>query len=248
MKKIDVAEVTAYVERNIGGFHSKRLQRMQKLRLTDVLRRKNPYLFKAKNILIAHDLVKTLLDAYLSSQEETIFGDFLEGLAIFISRQACGGNKSSAEGIDLEFDRGRKRYIVAMKSGPNWGNSSQIRKMREDFTKAKRVLRTSGVRLEVVAVNGCCYGRNNSPDKGDHFKYCGQEFWEFISGSRDLYVDLIVPLGHRAKEKNERFLKEYAKIVNTFTEEFSKRFCAGGEIDWEALVRFNSAISRSRKK
>jgi len=32
----------------------------------------------------------------------------------------------------------------------------------------------------IVAVNGCCYGRDNRPDKGDYLKYCGQRFWEFI--------------------------------------------------------------------
>ena len=31
-------------------------------------------------------------------------------------------------GIDLEFDKDGVRYIVTIKSGPNWGNSSQIGK------------------------------------------------------------------------------------------------------------------------
>ena len=56
-----------------------------------------------------------------------------------------------------------------------------------------------------------------------------------------LYTDLIEPLGHKAKEKNEEFDKEHAKIVNIFTQEFCDKFCTNGEIDWEALVRFNSA-------
>jgi len=245
MERIDLAEVTAYVEQNIGTFHSKRRQSLRKLKLTDVLRRKNPYLFKAKNILIAHDLVRTLLDAHLSSQEEAIFGDFLEGLAIFINERVYGGKKSSAEGIDLEFDKEGKRYIVAIKSGPNWGNSSQIRKMKDNFTKAKRVLRTSGSRLEIVALNGCCYGRDNSPDKGEYFKLCGQRFWEFISGNNALYLQLVVPLGHKAKKRNEEFLRKYSKIVNDFTAEFTAKFCVGGEIDWDALVRFNSSASKA---
>lgn len=52
-----------------------------------------------------------------------------------------------------------------------------------------------------MAVNGCCYGRDKHPDKGDYFKYCGQSFWEFISGYEDLYTGIIEPLGHKAKEK-----------------------------------------------
>lgn len=241
MKKLKISDVTAYVEGNIGAFHSARLKSLAKLKLTNILLRKNPYLFKAKNILTSQDLVKTLLDAHLSSQEETIFGDFLEGLAIFICDKVYGGKKSSAEGIDLEFEKGGIIHIVAIKSGPNWGNSSQIARMRDNFKKAKRILGAHKSIKNIVAVNGCCYGRDNQPDKGDYLKLCGQRFWEFVSGDKDLYTEIIEPLGHKAKEKNEEFLKAYAQIVNKFTLEFGKDFCVNGKIDWKKLVKLNSA-------
>ena len=87
MNAITDQQITSYVEAHIGAFHDKRLESLNKLRLTDLLRRKNPYLFRSKNLVIASDLVKSLLDAYLSSQEETLFGDFLEGLAIYVAEQ-----------------------------------------------------------------------------------------------------------------------------------------------------------------
>jgi hypothetical protein len=43
-----------------------------------VLKRKNPYLLKAKYILTAEQIVKNIIDAHISSNEETIFGDWLE--------------------------------------------------------------------------------------------------------------------------------------------------------------------------
>ena len=85
MKSIPISKVTEYVENNIGKFHSSRLDSLSALKLQKVLKHKNPYLFKAKNILLSQELVKTIVDAYLSSQEESIFGSFLEGLAIFIN-------------------------------------------------------------------------------------------------------------------------------------------------------------------
>jgi len=245
MKQIKINDVKTYVEKNIGNFHSNRLHNLKKLKLNQILKRKNPYLFKAKNILTAQDLVKTLLEAHLSSQEEAIFGNFLEGLAIFINGKVYGGKKSSAEGIDLEFDKDGIRYIVSIKSGPNWGNSSQIKKLRDNFKKAKQILRTSNFNLHIVAVNGCCYGRDNKPDKGDYFKYCGQKFWELRSANQNLYVDIIKPLGHKAKEKNEEFLEEFSQIINKFTLEFSQNFCVDGRIDWDALVKFNSSILKA---
>ena len=162
MKPITQQEIADYVGANIQDFHQKRLNNLRKLKLMDVVKRKNPYLFKAKNINTASEFVTTILDTFLSSQEEGIFGGFLEELAIFISSQVCGGQKSSAEGIDLEFERDQVRYIVSIKSGPNWGNSSQVAKLRDNFRKAKRILRTNTSLINVVAVNGCCYGRDRN--------------------------------------------------------------------------------------
>ncbi len=238
--KINLDDVSEYVSKNIGSFHSSRLNSLSKLELKQILARKNPYLFKAKNILTSEELVRQILDAHLSSQEETIFGEFLEGLAVFICGKVYNGTKSAAEGIDLEFTKNKVKYIVTIKSGPNWGNSSQIARMEDNFKKAKKILKTNTLKTNIVAINGCCYGRENTPDKGNYMKYCGQVFWEFISGNSDLYTDIIEPLGHKAKEKNEAFQKQYAILINKFTSEFSKEFCPNGIIDWKKLVQLNS--------
>jgi len=253
MEKLKLADVAKYVEENIGTFHQKRIASLDSLKLSKVLKRKNPYLFKAKYVLTAEEIVKGLVDAHISSNEETIFGDWLEGLAIFINNKVYGGWKSGIKGIDLEFDKDRSRYIINIKSGPNWGNSSQISKMVADFKTAKRTLRTSNSSVSIIAVNGCCYGRDKNPDKGDYFKYCGQRFWEFISGKIDLFTEIIEPLGHKAKTKNDEFVQSYSQMINKFTFEFGKDFCSNtGAIDWEKLVRFNSSttskIIRKRKK
>lgn len=242
MKSLNLDDVLNYVENNIGSFHSKRLENLKNLKFSKILKRKNPYLFKAKYILTAHDLVKTLLDSHLSSQEETIFGNFLEGLAIFINGKVYGGKKSSTEGIDLEFENNKIRYIVSIKSGPNWGNSSQINKMKDNFKKAQKILRTSNNKIQITSVNGCCYGKDNKPDKGDYFKYCGERFWTFISENDHLFVDIIEPLGHKAKINTEQFSKAYSQVVNNFTYDFTEEFCTNGEIDWERIVRLNSSI------
>lgn len=248
MKQLNLKDVTQYVEENIGTFHQKRIAGLNDLKLRKVLGKKNPYLFKAKYILTAQDIIKSLTDAFISSQEETIFGDWLEGLAIFINSEVYGGRKSGIPGIDLEFDNDGARYIITIKSGPNWGNSSQIEKLRADFKTAQKTLRTSNSKLNIIAVNGCCYGRDNNPDKGDYFKYCGQRFWEFISGDSDLYTKIIEPLGYKAKERNDDFIQSYSQMVNRFTKEFADTFCLDdGSINWNKLVQFNSSAALSEK-
>lgn len=240
MRQLNPSEVVAFIEENIGDFHERRAASLRKLQLAQVLKKKNPYLFKAKNINDAHDLVKLLLDAHLSSQEETIFGEFLEKLAIFVCGRVFNGRKSSAEGIDLEFMRDDALYIVSVKSGPNWGNSGQVKRMVENFRQAKRIFRSSNTKANIQAINGCCYGRDNRPDKGDYLKLCGQEFWRFISDSDRLFVEIIEPLDYQAKERTKEFLVEYSRNLNLFTQEFMDVFCIDGRIDWDKLVRFNS--------
>lgn len=242
MKSLSIMDVTQYVEANIGIFHQKRIASLNQLKLKTVLKKKNPYLFRAKHQESAAPIVQSFVDAFISSNEETIFGDWLEGLAIFINSKVFDGRKSGIAGIDLEFEHNQIRYIVNIKSGPNWGNSRQIQQMRSDFKSAMRTLRTSNSGLQIVAVNGCCYGWDNKPDKGDYFKYCGQRFWEFISGDPDLYTTLIEPLGHQAKERNAEFTLSYHKMLNKFVQEFIQDFCdADYAIDWKKLVKFNSS-------
>lgn len=139
MNALDLSRVERYVNENIEDFHRRRLATVENLALTKLLK-KNPYLFRAKNLTIASDLIGSLLDAFLSSSEEKLFGDFLENLALFIAQQTTGGHKSTAPGVDLEFFNRNMHFVVSIKSGPNWGNSSQQSKLAQDLRDAvKRV-------------------------------------------------------------------------------------------------------------
>jgi len=248
MKKINLQQIYGYVERHISVFHQKRLDYVQKkVDLLKILKQKNPYLFKAKNILTAQDLVKGFLDAFLQSQEETLFGDFIEGLAIFVCDKVYSAKKSELRGVDLEFEKDGVIYIVEIKAGWNWSNSSQIRQLRINFETAKKAIRIKTGK-KVIAINGCCFGKDNKPDKGGYLKLCGQRFWEFISGDKKLYIDIIEPIGYKAKEKNEEFMENYARIVNKLTLEFAQQFCDNGKINWKKLVEYNSGFEKIIKR
>ena len=244
MTTISDEQILNYVAANIDSFHESRLAGLNKLKLDGLVTSKNPYLYKSKNIETVSELVRAMLDARLSSQEEGLFGDFLEGLAVYIATVALDGWKSSATGIDLEFSKDNIRYIVSIKSGPNWGNSGQLADMRASFRNAVQVIRQGNRNADVRAINGCCYGRDSKPDKGTHFKICGQDFWELISNDRELYTRIIEPLGHNARQRNDRFMQDYAPVINRFSVEFTQRFCDDiGSIDWDKLVRYCSAAT-----
>jgi Type II restriction endonuclease EcoO109I len=243
MRPINLRLVKAFIEERIGpDFHQKKLVKLKKLTLDTILKRKNPYLFKAKGAVTANDLIEAVLDATVSSGEETIFGNFLEKIAIFVCKEVYGGKKSATKGLDLEFQKDGRYYIVSIKSGPNWGNSSQIEKMQSAFSKAKKTLRTSGGigTAEIVAIEGCCYGKDNSPEKGDYQKLCGQRFWKLLSARDELYRELIEPLGASATERNAVLVELRAQKLNLYTKEFLSKFCDKGLINWDKLIRYNS--------
>ena len=128
MNKDLINEVEGYVAANIGFFHEARIEKLKSLRLENLLVRKNPYLYKAKDLNTPQDVVESIASAYMSSAEETMFGDWLEGLAIYIAKFVYNGHKSSAEGMDLELDKDGIHYFISIKSGPNWSNSSSLKK------------------------------------------------------------------------------------------------------------------------
>jgi len=240
MNSITQKEVKEFVNQHISEFHKSRINRVKKIKLREILQKKNPYLFKAKNVLTAQRLIESLLQAYLSSSEEELFGEFLEELSIFVASRTLNGRKSPGSGIDLEFTKDDVVYLVSIKSGVNWGNSSQYAALREKFKKAVQVLKQSKSVNAVQPVLASCYGKRKTVNNGEYLRICGQEFWYFISGNKNLYTEIIEPLGHNAKQHNQYYEEELAAVINKFTAEFSHDFCHDGKIDWSELVRFNS--------
>ncbi|MCB1921683.1 MAG: cytosolic protein, partial [Candidatus Competibacteraceae bacterium] len=217
------------------------IKSLEELKL-DKLLTKNPYLFKAKNVTTASELISNLLEAFLSSSEEKLFGDFLEGLAIYIAEMTCGGHKSTAPGVDLEFINNNIHYVVSVKSGTNWGNSSQQNKLEQDLKNAVTRVKQSRRGVNVQPVLGICYGKTKTSYVRGYMKVVGQNFWYLISEDQHLYTEIIEPVGYMAQEHNARFLTEKSNITNRFTKEFIDRFCdKNGAIDWIRIVEFNSS-------
>ena len=246
MSNLNPEEVRQYVNTHIDNFHQAKIRSIERMSLIDLIKKKNPYLFKAKNILLAQDFVLSLLNAHISSSEEELFGTFLEGLAKFIATKTSNVTHVDGYGrfgIDLELIRGGKYLLIQIKSGPNWGNSSQQARQKLSFIEAIAQVRLEqGPDMEIQPILGICYGRTRTAPTYDNIavKVVGQNFWYLISGIESLYLDIIEPLGYKAKEHTEAFEKQKAQVVNKFTAEFMETFCDAGIINWERIIHFNS--------
>jgi site-specific DNA-methyltransferase (cytosine-N4-specific) len=238
----------------ITPFYHERLMYLRcSMNLKDILKKKNPYLLKAKNIISAEQLVLSIVESFLYSQEETMFGNKLESFAIHVSGKLDGGFKSELPSIDLEVERNEIYYIVGIKSGTNWANSDQSARMKDNFKTARDYLtKVKGVKSRIVAINGCSYGKNaklhkeNVEDSEKSFyRLAGQDFWRFISGDNEFYKEIIKPIGDEAQERDKAFKEAFGGKINAMSAEFTSLFTFQdperiGIIDWEKMVEYIS--------
>lgn len=241
MNPLNFNDVQFYIEGHLEVFYQRMTTVLSNITLSSLLRN-NPYLLNVQNYKSVSKLIRDLIDNLILVQEEKLFGDFLEGLAVFVAEKTCNGHKSAAQGIDLEFINRNTHYIVSIKSGPNWGNSSQHRRLAQDLRDGVTRVRQSRATLNVQPVLGICYGKTRTSYTTDgYLKVVGQNFWYLISENPELYTDIIEPIGYRAKEHNERFIAGRAALENKLTGQFIRDYCdLSGSIDWKRLVQANS--------
>ena len=236
MRPLDLDSVREYVNDNIGEFHQGRIDSLRDLDIGQMLK-KNPYLYRAKNVLTASDMVAGTMDAFLSSSEEQRFGVFLEGLALFVARQTTDGFDPGEPGVDLEFVKDGIYWVVQIKSGPNWGNSSQQNQLEQDLADRVRFLRAERPGEDIRAMLGICYGKVRTSHIRGYLKVVGQNFWYFISENPKLYQEIVEPIGYRAEEHNEAYEVGKAQAAKRLTRDFIKEYCdPSGAIDWPKLI------------
>jgi len=233
-------ELEELVRGCLDDFYRRRLQKLNDLRLADTLKKKNPYLFRAIGMEKASDIVERLLQAFMSSSEETIFGDaFFEPIV----KAVCSGVAAGGAGVDVVVETQDDYTVISVKSGPNWGNSSQVAKLRDDFMTASRVFANKKLKKQFRALLGHCYGRKcgQPSSRCMYTTKSGQAFWEEITGDSEFYLKLIRAMRDHPRANRVVYDKAWSSAVNRFTKEFLDGFSkSDGSIDWEKLVRFNS--------
>jgi hypothetical protein len=248
---LDPIKLEALIKKCLNDFYKRRFETLKNLRLRQVLKRKNPYLFKALGTEQASEIVQKILEAYISSSDETIFGD-----AYFdqIARSLPGIVVSDAKGIDLIVEEEKAIHAYALKSGPYPFSSSQKERQNTEFLELKQ--RLMKLQKQFDPVLAYAYGRKNKPSSGKRIyrENSGQEFWKEITGDDDFYLKLIRLMREEPLKRKDEYKSEWDAVINRFEKEFIKDFCfKDGHVDWEKLTQYVSGRNpmklarRSRK-
>ena len=234
-------ELQTLINRCLQDFYERRIKKLQELRLTVFLRRKNPYLFKALGTQKASEIVEQILTAYIGASDETMFGEaFFEPIA----RIGSGAKVSDAEGVDFVIESKDRILAVALKSGPNIYNASQKKRQSQEFLALRS--RLYKLHKQFDPMLGHAYGRPRTEPTKDlvYRRRSGQDFWAEITGDSDFYLKLVRLMEEEPAKHKEKYAPAWDAAVNRFTAEFVKDFCfSDGRINWERLVQF---VSESR--
>ncbi len=227
------------IARALDEFYSSLIKKADNLNIKTIMKRKNPYLFRAKSMNSASEIVDALLSAFISSSEETIFGNvFFEPIATV----ASNGKKALAEGIDIMIERDDTIYAIAVKSGTSVFNADSRRKQEQNFMAARKLAQQAKKRF--VPIVGYGYGKKKTSSHGIPKFYeelAGKAFWTELTGDEDFYKKLIRYMDRLPEKYVEEFNVAYQKASNRLVREFTQEFCyEDGSIDWETLVEFNS--------
>jgi len=236
---LDPDKLDALIKKCLNDFYQRRLEKLKNLKLRQVFKRKNPYLFKALGTEQAPEIVKKVLEAYISSSDETIFGD-----AYFdqIARSLPSIIVSDAKGVDLIVEEEKAIHAYALKSGPNPYNASQKERQNTEFLELKH--RLMKLQKQFDPVLAYAYGRKNRPSRGKwiYRESSGQEFWKEITGDDDFYLKLIRLMREEPLKRIDEYKSDWDAVINRFTREFTQDFCfQDGHINWEKLTQFVSA-------
>lgn len=232
------------IANSLDDFYNRRMNRLETLNLNKFLKRKNPYLFRAIGTEKASELVESILSAYISSSDETIFGDaFFESIACITS----GGKVSDAEGVDFTIEKKDRYKAVSLKSGPNIFNSSQKKKQNEQFSALRQ--RLFKIHKQFDPILGHAYGKlDKDASKTQIYRdVSGQKFWTEITGDSNFYLKLIRLMKDIPQKHKATYQKAWDNAVNKFTKAFIDKYCLeDGSIDWDKLTKLVSEEKKSK--
>lgn len=220
-------------------FYTNLIKKMDSLNIKTIMKRKNPYLFRAKAMNGAAQIIDAILAAFVSSSEETIFGNvFFEPIAT----AAAQGQKALAEGVDIMVERDNIIYAIAVKSGTNVFNADSRKKQEQNFLAANKLAQQA--KKHFVPIVGYGYGRKKTSNRGIpkfYMELAGKEFWTELTNDDEFYIKLIRFMDRQPEKYAEKFEASYQKAANRLIREFTQEFCfEDGSINWEKLVEFNS--------
>jgi hypothetical protein len=187
---MEQSTINSIVLESLNGL--KNIKRKQ-ISFPKLLGKSNPYTL-AVNCNTAESLVDFILSSHIQTSSKTIWGNYLEIIALEISKLTIDGYKSKEECTDIEWELNGFKNYRGWKSSPNWCNADQKRavnlkesqlKNNENFGSFK-VLTSYGKTSEKRANNG-------------FVQLSGQDAWFEVGLDDETYNKVMISIKDNSK-------------------------------------------------
>jgi hypothetical protein len=205
--------------------------RLAEITLAEMMKTKNPYLYRSVGISTCQALIERAFNDYASSSAETYYGQFFEAVARIMS----GGIKPVGGGeIDLDIRYNGVVELYVIKSGPKGFNKSSRSKAVQELESAEGKLRQDKLRVEKYIVYA--YGRKRTTVQRGIVHLASKEFWSRITRDDGYYLKLLDACHILAP----LYAADVAEPLKRLLIEAAELFCDGDAIDWARVLKLIS--------
>jgi hypothetical protein len=249
---IDEAALNAEIGRLLGKLYARRFAGLAGLKLTKLLN-KNPYLYRAVGLNDPAKLIEQMLVAFISSSDETIFGnEFFEPLALWSARESSTTDAvrsvtvGGGAGQDIAIETATAYLAISVKSGKNIFNSQSDKGQTSEFEALRARMKKLGKEFQPVIGYG--YGRKLAKKASSVEKLAGQKFWALLTGEDAFYLRIAASIGHFSGGHGADYTLAFDRKRNQLLREFMINFVGeDGLIDWHEIASFNSSAERAKR-
>lgn len=244
------------INRLLDILYAKRFSALNKLSITKLLN-KNPYLYRALGINDPDSFIEQLMIAFISSSDETIFGnDFFEPLAFWSARESAhhhGDQRTvtvgAGAGQDIAIETATAYLAISVKSSKNIFNAQSNKGQSIEFSELQARLKKLGKQFRPII--GYSYGRKlERPERKatNTEKIAGQKFWALLTGEDSYYLRIANSIGKFSTQHGLEYKEQCERKKNQILREFMINFVsAEGIIDWDKVVEFSSGSQKPSK-
>ena len=162
----------------------------------------NPYELVV-NCQTVESLVDFIMGSHKQTSSQTIWGNYLESIAVKVCEKNLNGIKSKEECTDIEWFCDGVKHFRGWKSSPKWCNADQKRAVNLKETELKNTEDFGSYKVLTS------YGKTTKRITTNSFvQLSGQEAWEEISNDNELYNKIMVGI-----ELNRNIIVQFIESI-----------------------------------
>jgi hypothetical protein len=179
----------------------KRIKRKE-ISFPKLLSKCNPYELVV-NCQTVESLVDFIMGSHKQTSSQTIWGNYLESIAVKVCEKNLNGIKSKEECTDIEWFCDGVKHFRGWKSSPKWCNADQKRAVNLKETELKNTEDFGSYKVLTS------YGKTTKRITTNSFvQLSGQEAWEEISNDNELYNKIMVGI-----ELNRNIIVQFIESI-----------------------------------